>query len=96
MTRRTMRKPDVERAHPAGMGGVQRLYRFENGYGASVVRAPFTYGSSDGLWELAVIEFVGDSFDEFSLTYDTDVTDDVEGHLNEVDVDRLLSQIEAL
>lgn len=35
--------------------GTQRLYRFENNFGASVVRHSGSYGGNDGLYELAVI-----------------------------------------
>jgi len=35
-------------------GGTQRRYKFPNGYGASVVRGPYTYGGPEGLFELAV------------------------------------------
>ena len=62
---------------------------FPNGYGASIVRGPHTYGGPAGLWELAVLK--GDD-----LTYDTPITTDVEGHLTEGDVEGLLTRIEAL
>jgi len=64
--------------------------KFDNGYGASVVIGPYTYGGEDGLYELAVL----DSNDD--LTYETPVTSDVEGYLSEDDVTRLLEQIQNL
>lgn len=77
-------------------GGIQRIYRFDNGYGASVVRFPGKYGYEDGLWELAVIWFEDDSMSKFHLIYDTHITDDVLGRLTEEDVERVLREIEAL
>lgn len=74
-------------------GGTQKLYRFENGFGASVVQHDFSYGGDAGLWELAVIKFNGDSW---SLTYDTEITDDVIGRIDWDDVEELLSRIDAL
>ncbi|WP_175878869.1 hypothetical protein [Burkholderia sp. BCC0097] len=74
-------------------GGVQKIYRFENGFGASVVQHEFIYGGDAGLWELAVIKFNGDSW---SLTYDTEITDDVIGNLAWIEVKDLLSRINAL
>lgn len=38
-------------------GGIQRVYKFSNGFGASVVKHEFSYGGRKGLWELAVIKF---------------------------------------
>ncbi len=90
-----MREPTKSRTLPR-IGGEQRIYQFANGYGASVVQGAHTYGGSDGLWELAVITFNGDDCIDFSLTYETPITDDVVGRLTEDDVDRLLAQIEAL
>lgn len=74
-------------------GGTQALYRFPNGYGASVIQHSFSYGAKDGLWELGVIVWDGDSFD---LTYSTPITDDVVGHLGEGEVAELLQRIAAL
>jgi hypothetical protein len=91
-----MRNPTIERNHQLGMGGKQKLYRFANGYGASVVRFPHSYGWEDGLWELAVLRFTGPKIDDFYLVYDTPITDDVLGYLSEQDVDDTLAGIEAL
>lgn len=91
-----MRTPDLERAHPAGMGGTQRIYRFANGLGASVVRFPHSYGYDSGRWELGVVKYSGPGKDQYRLTYETPVTDDVLGHLSEKEVDETLAQIEAL
>jgi len=71
-------------------GGEQHLFRFPNGYGASVVKGPYTYGGPAGQWELAVL----DSNDH--LTYDTPVTDDVIGYLDVTGVSAALDQIAAL
>lgn len=73
--------------------GVQYLFRFPNNYGASIVKHLGSYGSRRDLWELAVIYFDGDEWD---LTYDTEITDDVEGYLTDQDVLELLRRIQAL
>mgnify|MGYP003126135067 FL=1 len=71
-------------------GGVQKVYEFDNGYGASVIMHQGSYGYSKGLWELAVLDTDG------SLCYDTPIAGDVIGHLNEEEVNKILSQIEEL
>ena len=91
-----MREPTFEAKHPADNNGVQKLYRFDNGYGASVVRFQYSYGADEVLYELAVIKFTGEGIGEFDLNYETDITDDVVGHLTEDDVDDYLQRIEAL
>ena len=82
---------DLEfKIHPSGvMFGVQARIDFDNGYGASIVRGPYTYGGDEGLYELAV-------FDENGITYSTPITNDVEGNLTEDDVTKLLEQIQLL
>lgn len=74
-------------------GNRQVLHRFDNGYGASVIRGLHTYGGPEGLFEIAVIVWEGG---EYSLTYDTPVTDDVLGYVDPEDVQGYLDQIEAL
>jgi hypothetical protein len=64
--------------------------QFANGYGASVIIGDHSYGGSDGLYELAVLDKDG------SLTYDTPITSDVLGYLTPKDVTSLLQQIAAL
>jgi hypothetical protein len=78
--------------HPKGAvyGGIISRIIFDNGYGATVVQGPHSYGGSDGLYELAV---VGKN-DE--ICYDTPVTGDVEGYLSEAQVTDLLIKIQQL
>ena len=70
-------------------GGVQHVYSFSNGYGASVVKHDFSYGGKQGLWELAVLE--GED-----LCYTSGITDDVIGHLTWRNVENYLQQIKEL
>lgn len=74
-------------------GGVQKLYRFKNEYGASVVRHNGSYGKERGLWELAVIKW---NYDDFVIVYDTKITEDVLGYLSPDDVERHLERISRL
>ena len=79
--------------HPTGCG-VARRYSFENGYGASVVRFQLmgrygSYTSNENEWELGVLH-------NGELTYDNPITDDVVGHLQEDDVEKILEEIKKL
>ena len=90
--------------------GRQRLYRFENNFGASVVRHNGSYGGYEGLWELAVIKWseeprdpdydFGGAFDpgapDWELVYDTPITDDVIGWLKESEIEPILLKIKSL
>ena len=71
-------------------GGTQRIYKFPNGYGASVIRHQGSYGFKNGLWELAVLDSSGD------LCYSTPITDDVIGHLSDEEVILKLNEIRGL
>lgn len=75
--------------------GVQYVFRFENGYGASVAKGPYTYGGPRDLWELAVLRFTGNG-DEFNLCYDTEITDDVLGYRENEAILELLLWIKGL
>ena len=75
--------------------GVQHRYAFPNGYGASVICHDGSYGgpykkNGPNFWELAVLDSEG------SICYDTEITDDVIGYLNDAEVDRLLIKISQL
>ena len=70
-------------------GGIQKTYKFDNGYGASVIRHKGSYGYAQGKWELAVLE--GDE-----LCYTSPITEDVIGHLTEDEVESILKQIKEL
>ena len=70
-------------------GGIQKRYKFSNGYEASVIQSMFSYGGESGKWELAV-QFNG------LCVYDTPITDDVLGHLSWDEVEKNLSAIDKL
>tara|TARA_B110001452_G_scaffold53238_1_gene40650 strand:+ start:5373 stop:5681 length:309 start_codon:yes stop_codon:yes gene_type:complete len=77
------------------LNGVQKIYKFENGYGASVVCHDGSYGGpydefEDNLWEIAVLDSEG------AITYHTPVTQDVIGRANDDEVTRVLKEISEL
>jgi hypothetical protein len=74
-------------------GGIQYLAFFPNLYGVSIVKNDHSYGGTEGLWELAVLE--GDE-DEWELTYDTPITDNVLGYLTEDEVNEIVDKVIAL
>lgn len=76
------------------LGGVQYQFRFKNNYGASVVKHPYSYGSMEDLWEVAVIKY--DDYGGWDLCYDTDITCDVIGHLSDEEVRDILKRIQEL
>jgi hypothetical protein len=75
------------------MDGVQKLYSFPNGYGASVIRHKGSYGGDKGLWEIAPWR---DDNNEFIGQNGLGWNDDVKGHLNDPEVDQILRQISQL
>jgi len=80
---KTLRKTDRE-------DGVQYHYKADNGYGASIIQTSYSYGSKQGLWELAVLDSEGE------ITYHTPITNDVLGYLSEEDVNETLEKIKNL
>lgn len=78
----------VFKAHP--LGGKLARISFDNGYGASVVCTSMSYGGSEGLYELAVLDSKG------KITYDTPITNDVLGWLSHNDVSETMIKIQSL
>ena len=77
--------------------GHQALFRFENRYGASLIDNG--YGHETGKYEIAVIRFMPrrDEFDEdWYIDYNTSLTDDVLGYLEESEVFEVLQRIKNL
>jgi hypothetical protein len=67
--------------------GIAARHFFENGYGVSVVRFPGSYGSEEGLYEVAILQGVAENW---NICYDTVLTDDVLGYQSEEEVEVLL------
>ena len=78
--------------HP-NWDGVQAKYFFDNGYGVSVIKSSNSYGGSEGLYELAVLQGLEE---DWKICYDTPITDDVMGYLTTEDIDTVLNQVENL
>lgn len=71
------------------VGDLQTIYRFPNGYGASVIHSIMSRGL-----ELAVLYFGGDTA---HLSYSTPITNDVIGYIgDEQELTELLNQINSL
>jgi len=73
----------------------QRLYRFDNNFGASIIFHNGSYGFEDGLIEIAVIRWSEDG-KNWLLTYDTEITDDVIGYLTQEQAKDILEKIKKL
>lgn len=70
-------------------GGLAYEFKFENNYGASIIKHNFSYGNEDDLFELAVLY-------DSKITYSTEITGDVLGYLTNDDVMYYLSEIKDL
>jgi hypothetical protein len=83
---------DLEfKLHPNHIGGKQARITFENGYGASIIQTPLSYGGKIGLYELAVLNSEGD------ICTNTSVSEDgIVGYLREEDVSEVMIRIQNL
>lgn len=87
------------KSHPVGDGVLGKIF-FPNGYGVSVVRfkMPFSrgygsYTSNEEEWEVAILK---GNKDEWDLCYDTEITNDVMGHLTEGEVNWVMLKVQEL
>lgn len=69
------------------LGYPQTIYKFPNGYGASVIKFNYVYFGI----EIAVLRF--DENGNWNIDYSTPITNDVIGGLNEESRDSVLQQI---
>lgn len=76
--------------------GIHIILRFDNGYGASLLCNDISYGHEDGFWELAIIHFNSTCSADYELVYDTPITDDVLGYLDDKWAVEILRDIKAL
>jgi hypothetical protein len=75
------------------MNGIRAFMLFDNNYGVSVIRNPYSYGGRDGLYELVVVHMSPD-MSESKLDYDNPVANgDVRGHLTPEDVTQLMEEV---
>lgn len=74
-------------------GDAQFVYRFRNGYGASVVQNGTSYTADGRLWELAVIRFENAADNSWDICYETPITNDVIGYLDPEDVITYLNRV---
>lgn len=89
--------PVIDRSHPSGLGGSQRIYRFPNGYGASVLDGPMFYTDGGTKLEVAVLHFAeGAGDDEGGIDYTTPLTDDVLAQVPQNDLAETLVRIASL
>ena len=83
---------DLEfKSHPNHIGGKQARITFENGYGASIIQTPLSYGGKIGLYEIGILDNEGD------ICSTTPITDSgVIGYLREEDVSEGMIRIQNL
>jgi hypothetical protein len=75
------------------LDGISAGILFDNHYGVSVIKGPYSHGGRQGLYELAVI-YMSPDMEYSKLHYDNDVAQgDVRGHLTEEEVSELMEQV---
>lgn len=75
--------------------GEERLARrfFGNGYGVFIIQGKYAYTDNDQEFEIAVLK---GNEDDWELTYDTYIADDVIGHLSAREVLEIMVKIKNL
>ena len=81
------------------MEGKQAVMFFDNNYGVSVVRFRLSFGGygsytdNENEWELAILY---GTEDDWNISYSTDITDDVMGHLSESEVTDVMRRVQLI
>lgn len=75
-------------------GGVQFIYKFDNSFGASVIKHKKSIGYDNDLWELAVLRF--DTKHIRGICFDSGITQNVLTNLTNDDVLTYLNKIEKI
>lgn len=74
--------------------GVLAAIRFDNNFGVSVIRTPYSNGGAAGLYELAVIYYRNAT--QSKIVYNTEIADGVVGHLTPEDVTYYMKRVQRL
>lgn len=69
--------------------GIQYIFAFNNNYGASIIKNPYTYGNERDLWEVATLKYLGD-ISNYDLFYSELTNFDVLGYLDDKQVNKFL------
>lgn len=87
----------IDRYEREEINGIGYVFKFDNGRGASVIKNYWSYGVSMDKWELAVLRFDNEEAPYgCDLDYDTPITDDVLGFLDDAEVRDILGEIQKL
>ena len=79
--------------HEDDMDGVAAWLLFDNHFGVSVIKGPYSQGGDKGLYELAVI-YMSPDMQESKIHYDNEVANgDVVGNLTEEEVSELIEKV---
>lgn len=73
--------------------GIHAKAFFPNGYGISVIKTNFSYGTEKGLFEVGVIKGTPEAW---ALCYTTPITDDVIGYCTPRKISSIIKKIQML
>jgi len=76
-------------SYHAHAGGHRFVVDLPNGYSASIIQNPYSYGGEEGLWEIGVMK-------DGSLDYSTPITSDVLGYIPANEVMEIVGRIAKL
>jgi len=77
------------------LGGEQRIYRFKDGHGLSLINDPSAHFCNYA-WEAAVLENVSEGGQTYEITYDTELTADVKVFATDEEANDFINRAEKL